>query len=94
MNFYNDAYARSGFEKPCHEVRQLWLSGKRDEAARAVPDHMVQGTAILGDEAHVRDRLQKYRDVGITELTVLPIGDDATARLDTLGKVVEMAREI
>ncbi len=94
MNFYNDAHARSGFEKPCREVRELWLSGKREEAVRAVPDHMVQGTAILGDEAHVRERLQKYRDAGITQLTLHPIGDDAGARLDTLGRVVEIARQM
>jgi F420-dependent oxidoreductase-like protein len=92
MNFYNDAYARGGFEDACHEVRRLWLEKKREEAIKAVPDAMVEGTAIIGSESHVRDRIQKYRDAGITELMLHPIGSDAMRRLDTLGRAVELAR--
>lgn len=93
MNFYNDAYARAGFEDSCREVRQLWLSGKRKEAVLAVPDDMVMKTAIFGDEAHVRERIRLYRAVGIDELTLHPFGADTTARLDTLGRAVEIVRQ-
>ena len=91
MNFYNDAYARSGFEKPCQEVRDLWLARKREAAVAAVPDDMVMKTAILGDEAAVRRRLGQYAEVGIDLLMLHPMGADATARLDTLGRAVELA---
>ena len=91
MNFYNDAYARSGFEKPCREVRDLWLARKREAAVAAVPDDMVMKTAILGDEAAVRRRLREYAEVGIDLLMLHPMGADATARLDTLGRAVELA---
>jgi len=92
-NFYNDAYARSGFEKPCREVRELWLSGDRAAAVKAVPDDMVRQTALIGDEAFVRERIRKYRDVGINELTLHPAGADTRARLDMLGRAVELVHE-
>jgi len=94
MNFYNDAYARGGFQDACTEVRDLWLKGQRAEAVQAVPDEMVLKTSLIGDEAHVRERLDLYRKAGITELTLHPIGKTATDRLDTLGRAVELARRV
>lgn len=90
MNFYNDAYARGGFQDACTEVRRLWLDRKRAEAVAAVPDDMVWKTALIGDEAHVRERIRKYRDVGITELMLHPIAQDTAGRLDMLGRAVEL----
>ena len=94
MNFYNDAYARGGFEEPCHEVRQLWLAKKRDEAIAAVPDEMVMKTAVLGDEAHVRERIEKYRAAGISELTLHPLGASPAENIDILGRAVEITRSL
>ncbi|MEM7412396.1 MAG: LLM class flavin-dependent oxidoreductase [Myxococcota bacterium] len=93
MNFYNDAYARGGFEDACREVRDLWLQQKRPEAVAAVPDAMVMQTAILGDEAAVRTRLRRYAEVGIDLLMLHPIARDGTGRLDVLGRATEMVLE-
>jgi len=93
MNFYNDAYARGGFEDACREVRDLWLEKKRPEAIAAVPDEMVMKTAILGDEAAVRKRLGEYAEVGIDLLMLHPIGGDESTRLDTLGRATEMVAQ-
>ena len=91
MNFYNDAYARAGFEDACQEVRDLWLAKKRPEAIAAVPDDMVMKTAILGDEAAVEARLRRYAEVGIDLLMLHPMGSDLSRRLDTLGRATELA---
>ena len=93
-NFYNDAYARSGFAGPCEEVRRLWLGGDRRAAIRAVPDEMVRATTLIGDEAYIRSRIALYRDCGIQELTLHPMGRDSRERLDTLGAAVELVREV
>jgi F420-dependent oxidoreductase-like protein len=93
MNFYNDAYARGGFQDACTEVRNLWLDRKRAEAIAAVPEAMVMKTAILGDESHVRERLGKFVDAGIDELMLHPLGADPGAQLDTLGRAVELVRD-
>ena len=94
MNFYNDAYARAGFDEPCQAVRRLWLEGDRPGAIAAVPDAMVRATTLLGDEAYVRERLALYRDCGIAELTLHPVGRNDRDRLDTLGRALELVREV
>ncbi len=92
-NFYNDAFKRAGFEEDAVRVQKLWVDGKREEAAKAVPDEMIQQTTIFGDEAHVRGRIRKYRDAGINVLRVDPAGGDASQRLDTLGRAIEIIRQ-
>ncbi|MFT5043038.1 MAG: F420-dependent oxidoreductase-like protein [Hyphomicrobiaceae bacterium] len=92
-NFYNDAYKRSGFEEAGVEVQKLWVEGRRDEAIKRVPDEMIERTSLFGDEAYVRERIRKYRDVGIGVLRLEAVGSDTSERLDTLGRAVELVKQ-
>ncbi len=92
-NFYNEAFRRGGWEDVAKEVQQLWVDGKREEAVARVPAEMVRQTNLLGDEATVRARVQAYKDAGVTTLRVQPMGEDLAARLETLGRVLDMARD-
>jgi F420-dependent oxidoreductase-like protein len=92
-NFYNEAYRRGGFESAAREVQKLWVEGRREEAAARVPDELVLQTCMLGSEATVRERIRRYRDVGITTLRLEPLGEGDRARLDTLGRAVELVRD-
>ena len=74
-------------------MQRLWIEGKRDEAARRVPDEMVLQAALLGPETTVRERIRKYRDAGVNMLRLDPLGATPTERLDTLGRAVELVRE-
>ena len=65
MNFYNDAYSRIGFAEPARRVRDLWMAGRRGEAADAVPDEMAMRTSFFGTDDMVRDRIRAYRDAGV-----------------------------
>ena len=70
----------------------VWLAGKRDEAAKRVPDAMVTEFQALGTREMVRDRLRKYREVGVTNLklgldSVGPIGPK---RFDLLENIVDL----
>ncbi|MEK9870951.1 MAG: LLM class flavin-dependent oxidoreductase, partial [Gammaproteobacteria bacterium] len=67
-NFYNDAFKRAGYEDDARAIQQLWLDGKREEAARRVPDAMVTEFQVLGPRELIKQRLTKYRDAGITTL--------------------------
>ena len=93
VNFYNDAYARAGFDAACDEVRRLWLEGDRRAAAQAVPDEMIRATTMFGDEAYVRERIERYRACGIHELELRALGKAPTERLDTLGRAVELVAQ-
>ena len=93
-NFYNDAYKRGGFEDAATEVQQLWLDGKREEAAKRVPDEMVIQTCLLGTDDMVRERIRAYRNTGVTTLRLSPAGSDIAEQLDTLGRAIDLVREV
>jgi alkanesulfonate monooxygenase SsuD/methylene tetrahydromethanopterin reductase-like flavin-dependent oxidoreductase (luciferase family) len=89
-NFYNRAYARQGYGQLAAEVQQRWLTGDRDGAARAIPDEMVLATTLIGTADMVAERLRVWRDTGITTVRLYPAGDSLDARLDTLGRALEL----
>ena len=93
-NFYNQAYQRAGYEEEALAVQRLWLAGERERAAALVTDEMVLHTNLLGTDAMVKDRIRAYRDAGITTLRVQPEGATLAERLETLGRVTDLARQV
>lgn len=89
-NFYNDAYRRGGWADAAQAVQRLWVQGKRAEAVASVPSRMVEEVNLLGDEDQVRARVEAFRKAGVTTLRVQPAGADLEARLETLGRVMDM----
>jgi F420-dependent oxidoreductase-like protein len=63
-NFYNDYAKRLGYEEAAVEIQDLYLDGKKREAAAAVPDALVDEVALVGPEARIRDRLQVWKEAG------------------------------
>jgi F420-dependent oxidoreductase-like protein len=93
-NFYNAAFRRGGFEEDALAVQELWLAGRRQEAARRVPDALVLQTNFLGTDGMVRERIRRYRDVGITTLRLAPEGAGTAEKLETLERVLGLVREV
>ena len=93
QNFYNAAFARQGFGDDVAAVQQLWLAGRRDEAADRVPAELGLKTNLLGPPEMIADRLRRYRDAGITTLQAKLAGD-RRARLDTLARLVDLVAEV
>ncbi|MFI5609105.1 LLM class flavin-dependent oxidoreductase [Amycolatopsis sp. NPDC051903] len=93
-NYYNDAYSRQGWAEVAAEVRDRWQSGDRDGAAALVTDEMVLGTTLIGTEAMVRERLRVWRDAGVDTVRLYPAGDTLDARLTTLGRALDLVREV
>ncbi|MFP6796698.1 MAG: LLM class flavin-dependent oxidoreductase [Pseudomonadales bacterium] len=89
-NFYNDAYRRGGWEGVAKEVQGLWVSGRRDEAIGKVPEEMVLQSNLVGDKNVIRERLQAYKDAGVSTLRVQPAGQSLDARLKTLGATLDL----
>ncbi len=63
-NFYNDYAKRRGYEEAAVTIRDLYLDGKKAEAAAAVRDALVDDGALVGPEARIRDRLQIWKEAG------------------------------
>jgi F420-dependent oxidoreductase-like protein len=93
-NFYNDAYSRQGYADVAAEVQQLWVDGKRDEAARRVPDEMVLATTLIGTDTMVRERLRLWRDAGVTTARFYPAGGTLDERLATLARAMELVTDL
>ncbi len=93
-NFYNAAFQRAGYQETAIEVQNLWLDGKRDEAAQRVPDELVLKTNLLGTEDMVKERIRAYRDAGVTTLRVDPAGRDLKERLETLARTVDLVNAV
>jgi len=84
-NFYNDLACRYGYEAEARKIQDLYLDGKRKEATAAVPDALVDEVSLIGTRAMIRDRLEAWREAGVTTLSVQ--APDATT-LRTLAELV------
>jgi len=85
-NFYNDLACRYGYEAEAKVIQDLYLDGKKQEAAAAVPQEMLDLMSLIGTEGFVRDRIAAFKEAGVTILNVMPFGPDPV-------KVVEQVRE-
>jgi F420-dependent oxidoreductase-like protein len=90
-NFYNQLVQRYGFEDAAREVQDLYLSGKKEEAAAALPNELIDTVTLCGPKDHVRERLQVYREAGVGTLGVTPIAFTRDDRLEQLRLVAELA---
>ncbi|MFM8417397.1 MAG: LLM class F420-dependent oxidoreductase [Actinomycetota bacterium] len=88
-NFYNDICREYGYEAEAAEIQDLYLSGKKEEAARAVPREMLELTNLVGPAGYVRERVAAFRAAGVTMLSVSPVGKDATSQLGTLRELID-----
>src|SRR5919199_4167185 len=79
-NFYADLVARYGFEAAARRVQDLYLDGKREEAAAAVPAKLIDAVTLCGPPGAVRERLAVYRDAGVGTLSVSPMAFDFEGR--------------
>jgi len=91
-NFYNDAYSRQGWAEVAARVRERWQAGDRDGAAALVTDEMILATTLIGTADMVRARLRTWRQAGVDTVRLYPAGDTLAARLDNLGRGIDLVR--
>jgi F420-dependent oxidoreductase-like protein len=69
-NFYNELVRRYGYEAEAKEIQDLYLDGKKAEAAAAVPDALVDEVALVGPVERIVEGLPAWKDAGVTTLIV------------------------
>jgi F420-dependent oxidoreductase-like protein len=90
-NFYNALVRRYGFEDAAERVQDLYLEGKRDEAAAALPAELIDTVTLVGPPDRVRERLGVFRDAGVGTLLLSPMAWTREERLTQLRLVAELA---
>ena len=87
-NFYNEVFARYGFEAEAALVQDLYLSGRREQAEAALPARLLEATSLIGTKEFVRDRVDAYRSAGVTMLDVVPVGPDRPGTIALLKELL------
>lgn len=68
QNFYARLASRYGYEDAATAIQELYLAGRKGEAAAQVPDELVDEVALVGDRARITDRLAAWHACGATSL--------------------------
>ncbi|MFI6497517.1 LLM class F420-dependent oxidoreductase [Nonomuraea typhae] len=90
-NFYNELARRYGYEKEAEQIQDLYLEGKKQEAAALVPQELLEKMSLIGSEGFVRDRIQALKESGVTTLNVTPLAGTHEERLRLVEKVKDLA---
>jgi F420-dependent oxidoreductase-like protein len=91
QNFYNRLVQRYGFENAARETQDLYLAGKKEEAAAAVPPALIDMVSLCGARDVVREQLEAFRAAGVGTLLVAPMAFTSEDRLTQLRAVAELA---
>ncbi|MEI6742334.1 MAG: LLM class F420-dependent oxidoreductase [bacterium] len=69
-NFHFEVFARMGYEDVALKVQELYLAGKKEEAAASIPLAMVEDVALVGPMAKIKDEMAKWRETCITTFLI------------------------
>ena len=75
-NFYNDHITRQGWPDAARKIQDLYLDGKKQEAAGEVPDDLVDALALIGPRERIRDQVAEWKE---SVATTLLVGGDPRA---------------
>jgi F420-dependent oxidoreductase-like protein len=80
-NFYNQLACRYGYETEATEIQDLYLAGRKDDAAAAVPEELVRAISLIGDEAYVVQHLAAFEKAGVSTLLLNPLAATPEQRI-------------
>ncbi|MBE1550036.1 F420-dependent oxidoreductase-like protein [Mycobacterium sp. OAS707] len=69
-NFHADVYRRMGYAEVVDDVTKLFRSDRKDEAAKIIPDELVDDSAIVGDLPYVQQQIKAWEAAGVTMMVV------------------------
>ncbi|MEU1430289.1 LLM class F420-dependent oxidoreductase [Nocardia sp. NPDC005746] len=89
-NFYHALATKYGYGAEADRIQELYLAGRKDEAAKVVPDDLVRDINLIGSAGFVKERVAAFREAGVTVLNVVPMAGTPAERV----KLVEQLREL
>jgi alkanesulfonate monooxygenase SsuD/methylene tetrahydromethanopterin reductase-like flavin-dependent oxidoreductase (luciferase family) len=90
-NYYNTVISRFGFEDAAAEIQGLFLSGRKDEAAAAIPGQLVHGLSLIGPAGHVKERVAAFAEAGVTTLNAKPLAAAHERRVADIATLKQLA---
>src|SRR6202167_5176231 len=83
-NFYNNYVRNFGYEDLATQLQDLYLSGRKEEAAAAVPDKLVDAVALIGPRERIKDQLDEWK---ASPIGTMIIGGTQVEALRTLAEL-------
>ncbi len=92
-NFYNDIMSAYGWEGEAKNIQDLYLEGKKAEAAAAIPADYLSAASLVGPVGHIKERLAAYKEAGVTHLQ-MGLHGTLEQRLSTVETMRKLADSI
>jgi alkanesulfonate monooxygenase SsuD/methylene tetrahydromethanopterin reductase-like flavin-dependent oxidoreductase (luciferase family) len=89
-NVYADLIRAYGFGQSADEAQDLYLAGRKHEAAAALPEALIDLVTLCGPPGAVRDRLAGFAEAGVTTVLLSPATANAEHFIDQLRKISEI----
>ena len=61
-NFYNDMASKMGYAEEAAKVQDLYLAGKKEEAAAALPDALIDEVSLIGTKDQIIAQAEKWKN--------------------------------
>jgi F420-dependent oxidoreductase-like protein len=88
-NFYNTLACEYGFEEAAAKIQELYLGGNKRDAEAVVPLELLEMCNLVGPESYVKERIEAFRESGVTNLQILPAAEDPAALVSQLKEWVQ-----
>ncbi|MCZ2108932.1 MAG: LLM class F420-dependent oxidoreductase [Dehalococcoidia bacterium] len=69
-NFHNEMARKYGYVEAAERIQELYLAGRKQEAAEAVPDELCDEMSLVGPVDRIRERYRAWEDAGVSTLLV------------------------
>ncbi|NMO03937.1 LLM class F420-dependent oxidoreductase [Gordonia sp. TBRC 11910] len=88
-NFYNSLVVRYGYADEAKLIQDLYLDGKKAEAAAAVPDELVRAMSLIGPKSYVAERVAAFKAAGVTVILASASAGTHPERVETMAALRE-----
>ena len=92
-NFYNDIMSSYGWEGAAKTIQDLYLDGKKAEAAAEVPREYLEAGSLVGPEGYVKEKLAAYKQAGVTHLQ-MGLSGSLESKMATIERMRTLVDEI
>ncbi len=69
-NFHFDVIARMGYEAEATKIQNLYLEGRKEEAAASIPLALIEDVALVGPPEKIRHEMARWEETVITTMLV------------------------
>ena len=86
VNFHNQHMVQRGYPDVATRVQELYLAGRKVEAAEAIPDEYVDEAGLYGSPNRIKQRFLQWADSGLTGLNINTVQEEAIRLMAELAK--------